>query len=120
MIKCSFKIRDTGEIPMESVRKWMKSFLTSLIVICLVTLVALLIFARGVLVSEDVAIKALETSGFENAVVTERDWFCIAWRGGSTDDVVRFQCTATNPSGKEVTVFVYAGWPFKGATVRTP
>lgn len=105
---------------MESVQRWMKSFLTSVIVIVLVTCVVLFIFGRGILVSEDVATEALETNGFKNVVVTKRDWFCIGWRGGSTGDVVRFQCTATNPSEKEVTVFVYAGWPFKGATVRTP
>ena len=26
---------------------------------------------------------------------------------------------ATNPVGKHVTIYVFAGWPFKGATVRT-
>jgi hypothetical protein len=75
---------------------------------------------RGLLVSESTAVKALETQGFSNIKIESHDWFAISWRGGSKDDVARFTAHATNPAGKRVEVHVYAGWPFKGATVRSP
>ena len=42
----------------------------------------------------------------------------IGFRGGDDGDAARFTAIATNPIGKEVVVEVYAGWPFKGATIR--
>lgn len=89
-------------------------------VVIFVLLVATYQFGRGLFVSEDTAIKALETQGFSNITIESHDWLAIGWRGGSKDDVARFTAHATNPAGKRVEVYVYAGWPFKGATVRSP
>lgn len=74
---------------------------------------------RGCMVSEDVAVRALETNGFSDIKITDHDYFALVLRGGSTDDAARFTAEATNPVGKRVTVEVYTGWLFKGATIRT-
>ena len=92
----------------------------------ILTVVALLFFifmgsgATGLFVSEDKAIKALETQGFSNVKIESRAWFLLYLRGGEKSDSVRFTATARNPIGKEVTVYVFSGWLFKGATIRTP
>lgn len=86
-------------------------------------LALVLIFAgcsRGALVREDVAIRALEDQGFSDVKVTEHAWFWLGVRGGHKDDAARFTCQAKNPAGKEVTMYVFSGWLFGGATIRTP
>lgn len=75
---------------------------------------------KGMLVDEDVAIRALETQGFSDVKIVDRQVYFISCKGGGEGDDVRFTCLATNPAGQKVTVYVFAGWPFKGATVRTP
>ena len=86
-----------------------------------VIFIIIIIFSltRGVMVSEMTAIKALDDAGYTNIVVEDRANFFVGLRGGDKSDVARFTCRATNPAGKEVTVYVFAGWPFKGATVRS-
>ncbi len=79
-----------------------------------------LVSCRGCLVSEDVAIRALETNGFSDIKITDHSWFALGLRGGSTDDAARFTAEATNPIGKRVTVNVFTGWILKNATVRSP
>jgi hypothetical protein len=86
----------------------------------LVLIVCFFVFARGSLVSEEEAVRALETHGFSEIVVKEHAYFFINFRGGGREDVARFECEATNPAGTRVTVYVFAGWPFKGATIRSP
>jgi len=89
------------------------------IVVVLIAVVLIFFgFCAGLLVSEDVAIKTLETHGFSDIQIVDRAWFLIPLRGGSNTDNVRFEATAVNPAGHIVTVYVYAGWPFKGGTVR--
>ncbi len=73
----------------------------------------------GMFVDEDVAVKALETQGFSNVQVVEKDWVFVCFKGGDGYDNVKFTAIATNPAGKTVEVCVFAGWPFKAATVRT-
>lgn len=75
---------------------------------------------RGCLVSENKAVSALETYGFSEIEIIKRQWFAVQFLGGSEEDCVRFTAMATNPAGKRVRVYVYSGWPFKGATVRNP
>ena len=75
---------------------------------------------RGALVSEDVAIRALETQGYSDIKVTEHAYFALNLRGGHRDDAARFTCKAKNPAGKQVTVYVFSGWLFTDATIRTP
>jgi hypothetical protein len=74
---------------------------------------------RGYLVSTDVAAKALVASGYKNILVIEKSWLLINWRGGGHGDCVRFRAMAENEKGGQVEVYVFAGWPFKGATIRT-
>jgi len=73
----------------------------------------------GFLVPESKATTALQTQGYSNIQIVDRAWLAIYWRGGAADDVVRFQAQATNPIGQNVKVYIYAGWPFKGATIRS-
>lgn len=82
-------------------------------------LILFIIFGRGLAVKEQTAIKAMNDQGFKNVQVIDHSWFFIGWRGGSDDDVARFTVKATNPAGEEVTMHVFSGWPFKGATVRS-
>ena len=77
------------------------------------------VIVRGSFVNEETAIRALETQGFSEIKVTDHAWFAIGFRGGDKNDAARFTATAKNPAGKQVTVYVFAGWPFKGATVRS-
>jgi hypothetical protein len=74
----------------------------------------------GILVPESKAVKALETQGFSDVKITSKAWFMVRLRGGDKSDTVRFTANATNPAGKKVTVYVFSGWLFKGATIRTP
>lgn len=75
--------------------------------------------ARGFLVNDDIAVRALETAGYTDVQITEKAWFAIGFRGGEDSDAARFTAKAKNPSGKEVTVYVFSGWLFKGATIRS-
>ena len=91
----------------------------SLLIIGLIIIAFIaLSFCGGLLVDEGVAIKTLETQGFSNIQIVDRDWLFIPFRGGAPTDNVRFEAVATNPAGKVVTVYVYAGWPFKAGTIR--
>ena len=74
----------------------------------------------GLLVPENKAVRALETQGFSEIAITDRSWLFVGMRGGDKSDCVRFTATATNPAGKMVQVYVFSGWLFKGATIRTP
>jgi hypothetical protein len=90
--------------------------------IVIIAAIALLIFAcfcMGILADSSIAEKALEVQGFSNISVVEKDWLFVQFKGGAQDDNVKFTATATNPAGNNVTVYVYAGWPFKGGTIRT-
>lgn len=102
----------------------MKKVLPNIIGIVVIAAIAFVIYlfvwGQGILVSKKSAITALETQGFSNITITKRQWHWIKMRGGSEDDDVRFTATATNPAGKQVKVYVYAGWPWKAATVKTP
>lgn len=98
----------------------MGDFITTVvIVIAIIGTVVFFGIARGILVNESVAIKALETQGFGDVEITKRAWFAVDYRGCSSSDVVKFEAIAINPIGKRVNVFVCAGWPFKGATIRS-
>jgi len=73
----------------------------------------------GMFVSEQVAIKALDDQGYSNIKITHHAWFLISLRGGDKRDAARFTAVATNPAGKTVTIYVFTGWLFKGATIRS-
>ncbi len=96
-----------------------KETLSALFLIVLVLIVCLAPF-RGALVSEESAVRALEVQGFSGIRVTEHAYFLLGLRGGDENDAARFTAEAKNPAGKDVTVYVFVGWPFKGATIRTP
>ncbi|MBI2041896.1 MAG: hypothetical protein HYT20_02680 [Candidatus Nealsonbacteria bacterium] len=73
----------------------------------------------GNLVDEDIAVKALKTQGFSDIMITDKDSWFVSFKGGGREDAVIFTALATNPAGKKVEVFVFAGWPWKGATIRS-
>ena len=75
--------------------------------------------ARGALISEDIAVRALDTQGYSDITITDHSWFAIGMRGCDEKDAARFTATTKNPAGKEVQVYVCTGWIFKGATIRT-
>ncbi|OGZ18036.1 MAG: hypothetical protein A2V72_01250 [Candidatus Nealsonbacteria bacterium RBG_13_37_56] len=96
----------------------MEKVVMSLIV---VAVIAVLFFAffGGVFVSESRAIKCLETQGYSDIEIINHAWFMIGLRGGDTKDAARFTVMATNPVGRKVKVYVFTGFLFKGATIRT-
>ena len=75
---------------------------------------------RGVFVSDDVGRKALDDQGYRNIRITDKAFVLIGYRGCDGADAARFTAVATNSNGKDVTLYVCAGWPFKGATIRNP
>jgi hypothetical protein len=90
------------------------------IIIFIVAAIIFVLFScSGMLVDNHVAIKALETQGFQNITITDKDWLFVPFKGGDRSDVAKFTATAINPAKDTVTVCVYAGWPFKGGTIRT-
>jgi len=89
------------------------------IFIVVVILIMLLSLSRGIFVKEEVAIRALETQGYTDIEITDKAWFLIGLRGGEKTDAARFTAETNNPIGKKVKVYVFSGWLFKGATIRT-
>lgn len=80
-------------------------------------LVIVLYLFIGLTISPNNSIKLLETSGFTQVELMDRDWFMVSLRGGDEEDVVRFKFSAVNPVGKKVVVYVYSGI-LKSATIR--
>jgi hypothetical protein len=78
-----------------------------------------LAMCRGCLVEEAVAVRALDTQGYQNIRIVDHVWFGIGLRGCSGHDAAKFVAEVTNPAGKKVQVFVCTGWLFKGSTIRT-
>ena len=91
----------------------------SILSIFILVIVLIPIVCRGSCVQESTAVRALEIQGFSDVEIVEHDWFLIGFRGGSGGDAARFKAQATNPIGKKVNIYVFLGWPFKGATVRS-
>ena len=97
-----------------------ESLIKSLFVTIAVLAFAYAIGPVGYFVNQNRAVNALEKAGYSEVKVVDRALFFIVIRGGGTGDAVRFTCKARNPAGKEVTdIYVFAGWPFKGTTIRT-
>ena len=90
-----------------------------MVVVSIVVLLAALLVPTGMFVDEDVAVRALEAQGFTKVEVVDKAYYFIGMRGGDQSDSVRFECEAINPAGKRVTMHVFSGWLFKGATIRT-
>jgi hypothetical protein len=86
-----------------------------------VLLVVLLLLSGtcGMMIDEKIIYEALETNGYSNIQIVDRQTYLVGCKGGDNDDA-RFECTAVNPKGENVTVYVFAGWLFKGATIRQP
>ncbi len=89
------------------------------IYVVLVLLAAFFGIFSGTFVNENVAKKTLETQGFSDIKIVDKDIFFVGLKGGAQDDVVKFTAMAKNPIGRTVQVFVFSGWPFKGATIRS-
>ena len=74
----------------------------------------------GIWADKNDAIRALENQGFSQIQVLDKDIFFLWWNGCGEDDDASFELRALNPVGKKVEMTVCVGWPFKGATIRTP
>jgi len=73
----------------------------------------------GLFAKKDVAIRTLENQGFADVLIVDKAWFFVGFRGCDATDAARFTAIAKNPRDKEVTIYVCAGWPFKGGTIRS-
>lgn len=82
-------------------------------------LFVLLLFVRGMLVEPSVAVNALQNQGYSDVEVVDSSWILVNFQGCGSDAAI-FHCKAINPAGKKVDINVCVGWPFKGATVRSP
>jgi hypothetical protein len=95
-------------------------FIVGIIAIIAVVLVFFVLpNCTGYLVPDSKAVTHLEKEGYSDVQVVSKDVWFVSIRGGATGDVVRFTCEATNPIGQSVTVYVFAGWPWKKCTTRT-
>lgn len=92
--------------------------MTIIVLILGVTIILGSLFG-GLMVNKEVAIKAAQIQGFTNIKVLDKAWFFIPLRGGDRGDSARFLVEATNPAGATVQFYVFSGWLFKGATIRT-
>ena len=90
-----------------------------LITTIVVVIVVLFSICRGVLVEENVAIRAAETQGYSNVKVLNHTWFLVGLRGCGSHDAARFTIQATDPAGKDIECYVCSGWILKRATIRT-
>lgn len=82
-------------------------------------IIFLLVGARGILTEPSQAVQALEIQGYSSIEIVDKSWLVVGLRGCGYD-AARYTANAMNPAGKKVQVFVCVGWPFKGATIRTP
>lgn len=99
----------------------MKTFFTvGVLVLVFCALTAMAVAACGSLASEQDATKLLQTQGFRHIQLKNRDVWFVGVKGCGREDVALFNFRAINPIGRNVTVSVCEGWPFKGATVRQP
>lgn len=97
----------------------MKDLLVIIVVVAAIVGLLVLVGGRGLLVDEDVAVRALKTAGYTDVTITNRVWIMPSFRGCGEEDAVKFEATAKNPRDQSVSLFVCVGWPLKGATVRT-
>ncbi len=97
----------------------MKEVVGGILILLVVVAIVVVVSLPGLLIDQSTAVKALETQGFSNVEITGRQWIAVSLFGCSSDDAAKFDVVAINPVGKQVEVYVCAGWPFKGATVRT-
>ena len=87
-------------------------------IVVVVVIILMLMIVPGLLADEGKAVRLLEESGYTDIKVKSRSFLLVSCQGGEKSDSAKFKIEATNPIGKRVTVNVYVGWPFKGATLR--
>ena len=92
----------------------------STLVHILVFVIILVFAARGLLVGENSAVKAMEAQGYTEVEVTDHSWLAVGLRGCSVHDAARLTVRAKNSAGETAEMYVCAGWPFKGGTIRVP
>ena len=95
--------------------KMEKSVLSFVLTVVFVVLIS----CRGIFADEAVARKSLKKQGYTKIHVIDKSFFMVGLRGCGESDAAKFTVKAVNPVGELVEVYVCAGWPFKGATIRT-
>ena len=93
--------------------------LTELMIIVAIVGILVFPFIRGLMVDDGIASRAASARGFTEIVVKDRTNILPIFKGCSAQDAAAFNITAVNPAGDKVDLVVCAGWPFKGATVRS-
>ena len=73
----------------------------------------------GLFADKSTVIRAAETAGYTQIVVTDHSYLLVGLRGCDEKDTARFTVKAKNQLGKEVEFYVCTGAIFKGATIRT-
>lgn len=86
--------------------------------ILFVIAVLFLVGSRGCMVSADVAIRAVEASGFSDPKVVARHDVFPSLSGCANDDAAGFDVQARNAQGQPVLLLVCSGLLVKAATVR--
>lgn len=86
-----------------------------------ILLVALLflVFGGPLMVSDNQAVRAMESAGYTDVKVTTRVNYFVTFYGCAEGDSAYFEMRGKNSKGDLITnAFVCVGWPFKGATIR--
>lgn len=91
---------------------------TNIFIVIIILIIIANLFG-GLTVKENIAINCLKTQGYNDIQVINKAWFFIPFRGGDRADAVRFHMRAVNPAGNQVELYVFSGWLFKAATIRT-
>ncbi len=98
------------------------SALGLIIELLMISVLAFMIFLfidRGIFAGKEIAVRALEKQGYQQVEIIGKSGLLVGLQGCEVGDAAKFTATALNPIGKKVDIFVCAGWPFKGATIRT-
>lgn len=88
------------------------------VTVFVVALLALEIFG-GIFVGNDIAEETMKNNGFSDIKIIEKQWFFVGFRGCAGGDNAKFIVKAINSRNQPVELYVCAGWPFKGATIRS-
>ena len=94
------------------------SALEFIYIIAMVVMILFVLF-RGIFVNDQIAKDSLKIQGYTNIEITDKSWLLVGLRGCDGSDAAKFKVRATNPLGKKIDCYICAGWPFKGATLRT-
>jgi hypothetical protein len=83
-----------------------------------ILLIAAAASLRGALTRPEAAVRALEAGGYRGIKVGARKVFLVGARGCSPQDAARYDATAVDAKGANVSIYVCVGWPVGESTVH--